>query len=404
MTGARQVRRALAVAISLALAMTAACTDDDGGDVSTDPEPGPTSTTAPAPALTFYEPATVLDSGAPGDVLETEPLELDPNLPGTGQRITFVSSTPAGDLVPVTGVLIAPSTPKPAGGYPVVVWAHGTTGVGDACAPSSAIPFTIPGGQEFLAAGYAIAAPDYEGLGQPDEIHPYLVGLAEGHNVLDAARAASTIGGGSVAVTWGWSQGGHAALFAASIADEYAPELDVRGAAVHAPVTDAALFLLQGTTDPEVFPFTAEAILAWSEVYEQTNLTDLVVVEDAERARLAQQACTGDIINALDRPLDEIFLEDPANTETWRAAAETNSVDARQVEVPVIVAHGDADPLVPEEGSESLVAALCAQEVPTTFLHDATWDHNGAYLYAYPQFVEWITARIEGDPAPSECT
>ena len=37
-----------------------------------------------------------------------------------------------------------------------------------------------------------------------------------------------------------------------------------------------------------MFPFLAEAILSWSEVYEEPDLTDLVVVDDAEAVRLAR--------------------------------------------------------------------------------------------------------------------
>ncbi len=146
------------------------------------------------PPLTFYRPATVLASGSPGDVLAKEPIALAPGLHGTGWKVRYVSTTPAGDRVPVSGVLIQPLTPAPAGGYPVVVWTHGTTGLGDECAPSGYTPFNISGAAALLDAGDVIAAPDYEGLGIPDEIHPYLVGAAEGHNALDAARAARTSG------------------------------------------------------------------------------------------------------------------------------------------------------------------------------------------------------------------
>jgi hypothetical protein len=355
------------------------------------------------PTLTFYRPPTVLDSGAPGDVLTAEPLALDPGLPGTGQRITYVSTTPAGDRVPVTGVLLRPLTAPPPGGYPVVVWAHGTTGIGDSCAPSFVSPFPLFGAPALLGAGYVIAAPDYEGLGTPDEIHPYLVGEAEGHNVLDAARAARSIGAGPVTVAWGWSQGGHAALFAAGLARSYAPELDFRGAAAHAPVTDAGTFLSQGVTDVTVFPYTAEAILAWSDVYEQTSLTDLVVVADAERARLAEQACTGDIADNTTRPLDQIFRSDPQNTAVWRSTLETNSVPASPVRGPVLLVHGDADILVPISGTIALDEQLCRADRSVQFLRDPTWDHYAAFFLAMPQVDDWIIDRIEGHPAPSDC-
>ena len=71
------------------------------------------SRTEKRPSLTFARPATVLASGSPGDVLSQEPIELAPELRGTGWKITYVSTTPDGDRVPVSGVLIQPRTPAP---------------------------------------------------------------------------------------------------------------------------------------------------------------------------------------------------------------------------------------------------------------------------------------------------
>jgi hypothetical protein len=353
--------------------------------------------------LTFYRPSTVLTSGKPGDVLSREPIELAPSLPGTGWRIRYVSTTPRGDLVPISGVLIQPLVPPPPGGYPVVVWAHGTTGLGDQCAPSAFAPFNIPAAGALLAAGDVVVAPDYEGLGIPDEIHPYLVGQAEGNNVLDAARAARTMGGGNVVDAWGWSQGGHAALFARELQPKYAPELDFRGAVAQAPVTNVGTFLGPGRTDPKVFPYTAEAILAWAEVYEETALTDLVNVADAEKARLAQQSCTGDIIDHTTKPLDEIFRSDPNNTQVWKQALAANSVVAGSTRAPVMLTHGDADVTVPIAGTAALHDDLCKRGVHVQFLRDPTWDHGTAYYFALDAVTNWIRDRIAVTPAPEDC-
>jgi acetyl esterase/lipase len=394
----REERRGLrAAAVGLVIAASLAACGGGGGGGSAAP-----STTGGV-SLTFYRPATVLASGAPGDVLSKEPIALAPDLHGTGWKVTYVSTTPAGDRVPVSGVLIQPLTPAPAGGYPVVVWTHGTTGLGDECAPSGYTPFNISGAATLLDAGDVIAAPDYEGLGIPEEIHPYLVGEAEGHNALDAARAAQVVGGGKVTVTWGWSQGGHASLFARQLQKTYAPELDFRGAVAQAPVTDVGTFLLPGRTSPEVFPFTAEAILAWSEVYQETDLTDLVVVADAEKARLAQQACTGDIVDNTTRPLDEIFRADPQNSSTWKEAVRVNSVEVGDSIAPVLLTHGDADTTVPISGTLALHDELCARHVPTQLIRQTTGDHGTAYYLTLNDVDTWISDRIAEAAPPSDC-
>ena len=387
-----------AVVVALALAALSGCGSGTGGSADR------TTTSRPAAKLTFYEPDGILTTGKPGDILSQEPKALADDLHGTGYRITYVSTTPSGDRVPVTGVVIVPNTPKPAEGYPVVAWSHGTTGIGDKCAPSGDGPFGLPGGAPLLDAGYAVAATDYEGLGTPTEIHPYLVGAAEAHSVIDSVRALRHFGGGTKTAFWGWSQGGHAALFARSVQPSYAPELQVVGTVAHAPVTDIQTFLGPGTTVPHVFPYTAEAILSWSEVYEEANLEDLVVVADAEKARLAQQACTGDIQDNVTRPLDEIFRADPQNSETWKQATALNSARVGDTKTPALLTHGELDALVPSSGTTALFDAFCAARVPTQLILQPDGDHATAFYFTFTQMQQWIIARMNGDqPVPSDC-
>ena len=388
----------VAVALTVALVGLSVCGGATGSSADR------TATTQAAPKLSFYTPDGVLATGKPGDILAQEPWALADDLHGTGYRITYVSTTPAGDRIPVTGVVIVPNTPAPPGGYPVVAWAHGTTGIGDKCAPSAAPPFGLLGGAPLLDAGYAVAATDYEGLGTPTEIHPYLVGAAEAHSVIDSVRALRHFGGGTKTAFWGWSQGGHAALFARQLQPSYAPELQVVGTVAHAPVTDIKTFLGPGTTDPNVFPYTAEAILSWSEVYEEPKLDDLVVVADAEKARLAQQACTGDIQDNVTRPLDEVFRSDPQNSEVWKHAVALNSVGTGTTKTPVLLTHGELDTLVPSIGTTTLFDAFCAAGVPAQLILQPDGDHATAYLFTFTQMQQWIIARMNGDqPVPSDC-
>ena len=60
--------------------------------------------------------------------------------------------------------------PLPLGGRPVVVSTHGTIGVASYCVGSNLGPKYWPGIdglKQFLAAGYVVVAPDYQGLGTP---------------------------------------------------------------------------------------------------------------------------------------------------------------------------------------------------------------------------------------------
>jgi dipeptidyl aminopeptidase/acylaminoacyl peptidase len=137
-------------------------------------------------------------------------------------RIVYASTAPDGESATVSALVIVPTAPAPPDGRPVLAWLHPTTGVDRACAPTlGPAPFTqIQGLPLFLAAGYAVVATDYPGLGGPG-IHPYLVGASEAHAALDSVRAARHLPGvqaGMRFAVWGHSQGGHAALFTGQLA------------------------------------------------------------------------------------------------------------------------------------------------------------------------------------------
>ena len=108
-----------------------------------------------------------------------------------------------------------------------------------------------------LKAGYAVVRTDYEGLGTPSA-HPYLIGVSEGRAVLDMVRAARKLDRslGKQVVIAGHSQGGHAALWAGSLAGKWTPELDVRGTLALAPASHLGeqAGLLSALTTPSRSP------------------------------------------------------------------------------------------------------------------------------------------------------
>jgi acetyl esterase/lipase len=117
--------------------------------------------------------------------------------------------------VTVSGAYFVPKGTPPDAGWPLVAWAHGTTGIADVCAPS-----WIPRSERdagylntWLQQGFAVVATDYQGLGTPGP-HPYLAVRPEAYSVLDSVRAVLK-GFSNVAnkiVVIGQSQGGGAAF------------------------------------------------------------------------------------------------------------------------------------------------------------------------------------------------
>jgi pimeloyl-ACP methyl ester carboxylesterase len=174
--------------------------------------------------------------GTPGRMLRTEPFDPAQELAMAGEQVRILYSSTDGmdgkTPVAVSGAYFAPKGTPPAGGWPLVAWAHGTTGIADTCAPSWNARSKRDADylNTWLGQGYAIVATDYQGLGTPGP-HPYLAVRPEAYSVLDSARAVLK-GFPNVAnriVVIGQSQGGQAAFATAGFAPGYAPELNIRG-------------------------------------------------------------------------------------------------------------------------------------------------------------------------------
>src|SRR5438105_2778182 len=63
-------------------------------------------------------------------------------IPGTRRawKLAYVSTDAFGHRSRVTGTVFVPRGTPPEGGWPVVSWAHGTSGLADGCAPSRVGP------------------------------------------------------------------------------------------------------------------------------------------------------------------------------------------------------------------------------------------------------------------------
>ncbi len=227
----------------------------------------PISTSGPA-GLAFYKPPRKLPNGH-GKLIwsrRTAPSKAVPGVRST-RRVLYTSTTPQGKKTAVSGYVSVPRGKAPRGGWPVITWAHGTTGIADTCAPSRSLGHGPPEPfiRTWVAAGYAVASTDYQGLGTPG-VHPYLVGSAAGRSVLDIVRAARQLDPsiGRRFIITGVSQGGQAALFAASLAGSWTPDLRLRGAISYAPGSHLLeqKNLLPSLTSPSSLSAVAALILA----------------------------------------------------------------------------------------------------------------------------------------------
>jgi len=387
----RRGSRLLLLVLASGLLLAGACSSDSttsGGASSTGPA-GTTGTTNPGdntPTDAFYEAPDPLPAGKPGDVIRSEPLAGAP-AGSQAWKVLYLSVGFDGEPTAVSGVIIAPtgsstggttpgSTPPgssvAAGSRPVLSWAHPTTGVVDACAPStlSEVFALIPGLTTFLDAGYVVAATDYEGLGTAG-VHPYLVGESEGRGVLDAARAARNLpetGAGDQLLLWGHSQGGQGSLFAGQLAPTYAPELDLVATAAAAPAGELQQLLVDDAPTAEGITLGAYAINAYFELYgpQYPEMTVAQVVTPAGEPAIDEIVPLCDLtqssqIAAITTPLiGAFFVPDPGSVEPWQTLLNENAAGGTPIDSPVFIAQGDADTIVIPATTTQLVAAYCA--------------------------------------------
>jgi pimeloyl-ACP methyl ester carboxylesterase len=412
------VRRTIATAGLAAGLLLTACAPDGADPQETGvppdvPEGSTTSTTAPAeepvepdegalPA--FYTPPDPVPDDAPGTLIASEEVEVD-GLDGTAYRVMYVSESVAGDPIAVTGIVAVPGGDAPEGGFPVIAWAHGTTGIADVCAPSLDATDTVAIANELLADGYAVAATDYEGLGTPGR-HPYIVGESEGRGVLDSVRAARQLEGVELSeryLVWGHSQGGHAAMFALDLADDWAPELELVGVVAGAPPSQFEL--LNAALQESPFKHYLLMVAAgFNAAYgdEGAPLDAVLTEEGVELLQLVDDGCDTLSEAMADVDPDALIGADPATVPEWLAALQANDpgLFPEPTAVPLLVIHGGSDEQIPVAASALMFDQLCAIGQDQTRWVYPGQSHAGVIAPSLADMAQWIDNRFAGVESP----
>ena len=367
-----------------------------------------------AEARDFYAVSAGELAGPPGSLIRFEGMPEVALSRAMVYRILYRSRDMRGDPVAVSGMAIVPFGPPPPEGRPVVAWAHGTTGIVPKCAPSL-LPHplkAIAGVNELVAGGYIVAATDYPGLGT-GSIHPYLVGLSEGRAVLDAARAVRDLPGsrpGGRLALFGYSQGGHAALWAGQIQRSYAPEFDLVGVAALAPATELGKLFTDDIDRLSGRILSALVIGSWSspEVYGAPLgriLSPAVQPEILDVSRDCIDLVGGELRDLkLNKRIPADFLiASPTRVAPWDSLIAANRPSTRSIGVPFYVAQGTADTIVDPPVTKDFVRRMCASGTPVKLEMFPGKTHHNLPKAAGRSAVDWIGDRFRGDPVPDSC-
>lgn len=371
----------------------------------------------------FYTPPSSLN-GQPGDIIRSRQsvFTLAPitKLPYPGVKswqVMYQSTSATGEPIAVTGTVLVPTKKWTGqGSRPLVSYGVGTRGLGDSCAPS----YTLSQGTDYeglfianaLNQGWAVAITDMQGLGTPG-MHTYEVGRAQGHAVLDMARAALKLeAAGLNAQTpvglMGYSQGGTSVGWAAQLADSYAPELNLKGAATGGVPAD--LIAVADHLDGNMaVAFAFMAAVGFDAAYPELNLEGYLNDRGRQLLQRAQDVCLTSIdgvVTLIDTAFDDIddyVTTNPLNTEAWRNRLNEHKLGSIRPSVPVLQYQGRIDNIIPYGQAATLRQDWCRLGANVTWRPDPIGTHVTGMVTYLPQATSFLADRFAGKPVSGNC-
>ncbi len=362
-------------------------------------------------------PATTNPSGIPTNNIQNPVVKVEAytstnlgSVAAESSILTYKMLGQSGQEVQATSLVFTPNTPPPVGGWPIVVWAHGTTGVADVCAPSKAAlaDSTKDLISKLLAAGYVVVAPDYEGLGTPG-IHPFLNVKSEAFSITDAVVAARNylsqrnLLTSKKWVTVGHSQGGHAALGAAQYASR--AQLDYKGTVAVAPASNLGSILVDGEaqvanapidikigTYAQLDTYTALVTAGIRNTQPSFDYGQVFTSQISSIAAQAENLCFGPLYGAFYEGMSN-YAKDHNGTLDGFTRTQPNFMavplvktflekDSQPLQVkvttPIIIYQGIADPTVPKLATDLLIANATAVGTKINNYVTGNWDHGTA--------------------------
>jgi pimeloyl-ACP methyl ester carboxylesterase len=322
--------------------------------------------------------------------------------------VLYSERSPQGAKDVVSGSVSVPKGKPPKGGWPVITWAHGTTGVADICAPSRDSAGDPAGTGEtyingdlnaWLRAGYAVLRTDYEGLGTPGP-HPYLIGTSEGRSVLDIVQAARQLDP-NVSKRYliaGHSQGGQSALFAAGLASTWQPKLRLRGTVAFAPASHILnqLPVLAAFTTPSSLTALATMILNGASTQSNAiNPNQILSDEALPFYPLLQSQCLGRLGQS-----DELGGIPPSHL--IRSGADLSALNpvlagmnpAVRTAAPILIPQGESDTTVFPNYTNQLKGELVGLGDQVTYKTYPGTDHVGVVTAGEADALAFFQAQL----------
>lgn len=394
------------------------------------PEMGPDTAQAATPAIPTIAPdpsqgdggvADFYNPGGPAPAQAGVLIRSEPQPEGTGLdeasqsiRILYSSVDGLGDAktpVAVSGTLFLPKGEAPAGGFPLIAWAHGTVGIADVCAPSNnkRSDRDTKYLNHWLSQGYAVVASDYQGLGTPGG-HPYLATRPEAYSVLDSIRAVQGNPDFKVSksvVLVGQSQGGGGAFATAAEAEGYAPDIDIRGTvATGTPyfTNDTAPAVRDPNAVSGVFAYSLYIMYLAEQADPSFKIADYITDKAKPVIETTRTKCLMDAWNQIEEEgLNQAnsFSKDP--TPALVKYYPLMAYSTLKVKGPVFMGTGGKDKDVPPPGQERLFKDACAAGSVIEHHVYPDLDHSGTVNGSLADSTPFVKKAFAGESIAGNC-
>lgn len=352
------------------------------------------------PITKFYDTPHPLAAGKPGQLIRAEEFEqYELPLSVDAVRILYHSRSAVGEDVATSGVVLIPSWKNPpAGGWPIIAWAHGAAGVARSCAPSLTRnlghgPFL----SMYVNLGYAVVATDYAGLGT-DFRNAFLDAPSNAADLIasiPAARAAVP----QLGTRWIVMGEAEGSLAAVAVAEK---EGEIRDPGYLGSIAISGMVDVPENyghvTDPFLLASLAYGIKT---VYPPFQLADMLTEKGLAFYHNVEQAC-GDPGKTAARSAGEVVKAGwDANGFVSQYFARNNLGQARAFG-PVMVISADADPAIPTAMTSQAITRMCKQGDLVQWQRYPLDSGEVIGASARDQ-IAWIGARFAGRVATTNC-
>ncbi|MFE7742976.1 lipase family protein [Nocardia sp. NPDC057455] len=386
-----------------------------------DPEPaGPADRKPLLPSADpFHRPPKGFAAKAPGTILRSRKIDVAlfgivPQQVSAWQLLYRSCDLHGAPEAAITTVLL-PLDAEPDEDRPLLAFQTAMDAVTEKCSPSYALRYgarALGSVTQFewllvanaLRRGWAVSIADHEGphgnFGAPRE---------PGYRALDGIRAALRfgplgLGPRTRVAVWGYSGGGMASSWTVEMAPTYAPELDIVGAVLGAPVGDPRQVFdrLNGTSYAGL---PAIVIAALRRLYPAlSSLIDDELSPEGHRFVVRAENATpfGAILGLANKKVDDFLggrpLAEVLDTPQLRAMFDDLRLGNTTPACPLLVVQPIHDQIIHIDGIDGQVARYRRGGAAVTYVRDRLSEHFSLLPLSTPISLDWLADRLAGQP------